>query len=60
VAGELWTTAEIAQRLRISVERARQLSRREDFPAPVEHVRYFRLWRASDVEAWLVEGRPDL
>jgi predicted DNA-binding transcriptional regulator AlpA len=60
VAGEdLWTTADIAQRLRISTERARLLSRREDFPAPVQRVRHFSLWRGSDVEAWLERGRQD-
>jgi predicted DNA-binding transcriptional regulator AlpA len=60
VAGDdLWTTADIAQRLRISAEHARQLTRREDFPAPVQHVRHFSLWRVSDVEAWLERGRQD-
>jgi predicted DNA-binding transcriptional regulator AlpA len=53
----LWTNADIAQRLGISVERARELSRREDFPAPAQLARHFSLWRANDVEAWLVEGQ---
>ncbi|KLL10921.1 MULTISPECIES: AlpA family transcriptional regulator [Protofrankia] len=60
MAGELlWTTADIARRLGISVEHARRLSHREDFPAPTQHIRYFNLWRATDVESWLTEGRQD-
>ncbi|WP_066065580.1 AlpA family transcriptional regulator [Frankia sp. EI5c] len=57
--GDLWTTADIARRLAISTERARRLCQRADFPRPVESAPFFDLWRASDVEAWLVEGRLD-
>jgi len=56
---DLWTTAGIARRLAISAERARRLCARADFPSPVQSVPHFDLWRASDVEAWILEGRPD-
>ncbi|WP_445548186.1 MULTISPECIES: helix-turn-helix transcriptional regulator [unclassified Frankia] len=56
---QLWTTGDIAQRLGISVQRARLLSRRPDFPDPVQEVPHFSLWRACDVESWLVNGAAD-
>ncbi len=60
MAGEqLWTTGDIAQRLGISVQRARLLSRRSDFPDPVQEIPHFSLWRAYDVEFWLANGAPD-
>ncbi|CAO5249671.1 helix-turn-helix transcriptional regulator [Frankia sp. AgKG'84/4] len=54
---DLWTTADVASRLTISVERARRLCSRDDFPQPVESAPYFDRWRAGDVEAWLLDGR---
>ncbi|MCM3883856.1 DNA-binding protein [Frankia sp. R82] len=56
---DLWTTAGIARRLAIPVERARKLCRRTDFPRPARSAPYFDLWRAQDVEAWLLEGPTD-
>jgi len=56
---DLWTAAGIAHRLAISIEQVGRLCARADFPRPVQSVPYFDLWRASDVEAWLLEGRPD-
>ncbi|WP_239341746.1 AlpA family transcriptional regulator [Frankia sp. CiP3] len=55
---QLWSTGDIAQRLKISTERARQLSHRAGFPAHVQQARHIRLWRAADVEAWISEHRP--
>ncbi|ABW10963.1 conserved hypothetical protein [Parafrankia sp. EAN1pec] len=54
----LWTTGDIAKRLGVTSERARQLSHRPDFPAPVQSVRHFRLWRPSEVQAWIDRHRP--
>lgn len=54
----LWTTGDIAKRLGITTERARQLSHRTDFPEPVQTVRHFRLWRASEVQGWIARHRP--
>ncbi|WP_338052756.1 hypothetical protein, partial [Protofrankia coriariae] len=56
---QLWTTGDIAQRLGISVQRARLLSRRPDFPDPAQEIPHFSLWRACDVELWLVNGVTD-
>ncbi|WP_018502734.1 helix-turn-helix transcriptional regulator [Parafrankia discariae] len=56
-ADDLWSTADIARRLGISADRARRLCARDDFPEPARSVAYFDLWRAGDVEAWLLEGR---
>ncbi|WP_018638893.1 helix-turn-helix transcriptional regulator [Parafrankia elaeagni] len=55
-AGDLWTTADIARRLSISVERARRLCARDGFPRPVQSEPHFDRWRAHDIEAWLLEG----
>ncbi|WP_241840137.1 helix-turn-helix domain-containing protein [Frankia sp. CcI49] len=54
----LWTTGDIAKELGVTTERARQLSHRPDFPAPVQTVRHFRLWRPSDVQEWIARRRP--
>jgi predicted DNA-binding transcriptional regulator AlpA len=54
----LWTTGDIATRLGVSTERARQLTHRDTFPAPVGAARHIRLWRAADIEAWITQHRP--
>ncbi|EFC86124.1 hypothetical protein FrEUN1fDRAFT_0735 [Parafrankia sp. EUN1f] len=60
MGNDLLTTAGIAHRLAISAERARRLCLRADFPRPVHSAPYFDLWRVSDIETWLLEGRqPD-
>lgn len=55
----MWTTGDIGRRLGISAERARQLSHRDGFPAPTVSHGKVRLWRPTDVEAWIKENRPD-
>jgi hypothetical protein len=55
----LWSTGDVARRLGVSTERARQLSHRDDFPAHVQQARHIRLWRAADVEAWIGAHRPE-
>ncbi|TCJ32166.1 DNA-binding protein [Parafrankia sp. BMG5.11] len=54
----LWTTGDIAEKLGVTTERARQLSHRPDFPKPVQQARHYRFWRASDVQAWIARHRP--
>ncbi|WP_322778264.1 DNA-binding protein [Frankia sp. Cas4] len=55
---QLWTTGDIAARLTITSERARQLTHRPDFPPPVQTVRHIRAWRMADIEAWITRHRP--
>ena len=59
VEREPWTTKDIASALGVSQERARVLSHRTDFPAPIVKGTRFRAWRPEDVEAWITEHRPD-
>jgi len=56
---ELWTTGDIAARLGISTERARQLTHREEFPEPVGAAKHIRFWRADRVEEWITRHRPN-
>ncbi len=56
--------AEIAAMLGVTKNTALRYARREDFPAPVEHLASGRVWRHRDVERWgkarlqLPTGRP--
>jgi len=59
MSDDLWSTGDIGSRLGISAERARQLSHRDSFPAPVVDRGKVRLWRPDAVEAWITEHRPD-
>jgi hypothetical protein len=59
---DLLGTAEIADLLGVSRQRADQLSRGDAFPAPVAELRSGRIWQRADVEAWArstgrLEGR---
>jgi prophage regulatory protein len=53
-------TYEIAERLRISRERAYQLVNRRDFPAPIQRLRMGQVWLADDIEEWIKVHRPHL
>ncbi len=55
----LWTTSDVARRLGVSQERARQLANRPGFPAPSYRHGPSRFWLISDVERWIAEHRPD-
>ncbi|MEX5631199.1 helix-turn-helix transcriptional regulator [Parafrankia sp. FMc2] len=55
---ELWTTADIARRLALTQERARQLANSEGFPVPSFRHGRSRFWTISDVEVWIAEHRP--
>ncbi|KJE19343.1 hypothetical protein FF36_06373 [Frankia torreyi] len=59
MSGELWTTGDIARRLGVTSERARQLTHRPTFPAPRQQAAHIRLWDADDVEQWITAFRPE-
>lgn len=56
---DLVTGGEIAKRLGMSRARVHQLAARPDFPKPLGRVGQSKVWRWSDVRAWLPQvGRP--
>jgi predicted DNA-binding transcriptional regulator AlpA len=57
---EVMGAAEIAQRLGVSRQRVQQLVRRPDWPEPIAELTMGKVWRTSDVEAWIREHRPAL
>lgn len=44
----------------VSKQRAYQITSRADFPKPVAELAMGKVWRASDVERWIRQYRPDL
>lgn len=52
--------AEIAERLRLSRERASQLANRRDFPEPAARLKMGQVWLADDVDEWVRVNRPYL
>ena len=59
VQEELMGPAEVAQLLGVSQGRVSQLVRDyEDFPKPVADLAIGRVWKRSDVEAWIAR-HPD-
>jgi predicted DNA-binding transcriptional regulator AlpA len=56
---DLVTGGEIAKRLGVSRARAHQLAARPGFPPPLGRVGQAKVWRWSEVRAWLPSvGRP--
>ena len=53
-------TAEIAKALGVGRQRAYVLSRRKDFPDPLDVLEMGAVWDAEVVEQWIREHRPDL
>jgi prophage regulatory protein len=51
-AEDLMGIHEIAEQLGVSRQRVDELSRRADFPLPVQRLRSGRIWRRKDVESW--------
>ena len=43
---------ELAEMLGVSRQRARQLTERPDFPAPIAVLRRRPIWRVEDLEKW--------
>lgn len=60
VMAEVMGAAEIAERLRVTRQRAYQITSRRDFPEPMAHLAMGQVWRTSDVERWISERRPEL
>jgi predicted DNA-binding transcriptional regulator AlpA len=52
VVVDLVSTPEIAELLGVSRQRVDQLSRTDDFPAPVADLAIGRVWTRDDVERW--------
>lgn len=50
--------AEIAALARVSPQRAEQLTRHPRFPAPVDALAMGKVWRETDVLAFLATPRP--
>lgn len=51
---------EVALRLDVDPARARRLTMRTDFPAPVAHISRGRVWLAEAVETWAREHQAEL
>lgn len=51
---------EIRARLRVSRQRAYILIGRRDFPEPWRELAMGKVWRSTDVDAWIRKHRPDL
>lgn len=51
---------EIRVRLGVSRQRAYILMNRRDFPEPWRELAMGKVWRSTDVEAWIADKRPDL
>lgn len=51
---------EIRERLGVSRQRAYILMNRRDFPEPWRELAMGKVWRSTDVEAWIRERRPEL
>ncbi|WP_229068379.1 AlpA family transcriptional regulator [Actinoplanes sp. DH11] len=56
--GKLMGTGEVTRRLGVSRNRADELTRRADFPAPLDVLTLGRVWWAADIEQWIREHRP--
>ncbi len=52
--------AEIAVRLRLGIDRTKQLVDRRDFPEPLAELAMGRVWLAGDVDDWVRKYRPHL
>lgn len=52
--------AEIADRLKVTRQRAYQITARRDFPEPIATLAMGQVWDTEDVEAWIREKRPHL
>lgn len=51
---------EIRVRLGVSRQRAYILIGRRDFPAPWRELAMGKVWRSTEVEAWILRNRPQL
>jgi prophage regulatory protein len=51
---------EIRTRLGVSRQRAYIVMNRRDFPAPWRELAMGKVWKSTDVEAWIKVHRPEL
>lgn len=51
---------EIRKRLDVSRQRAYIVMNRKDFPDPWVELAMGKVWRSTDVEAWIRKHRPEL
>lgn len=51
---------EIRERLGVSTQRAYIIVGRKDFPDPWRVLARGKVWRSTDVEAWIREHRPEI
>jgi hypothetical protein len=51
---------EIAQRLGVGRQRAGIIAKQKGFPDPIAVLRMGQVWDGDQVEAWVLEHRPDL
>lgn len=56
----LMGVSEIAERLQLGRDRAREIAARRDFPAPRWRLTMGQVWLADDVDAWVAANRPHL
>lgn len=56
----LYGTAEIADRLGVTRQRAYVISRQKGFPEPLDTLQMGPVWSRDDVEDWIKANRPDL
>lgn len=54
----LMGTGEIRNLLKVSRQRTQQIISQPDFPKPAADLVGGKIWRAVDVEAWIVAKRP--
>lgn len=58
--GALVGQAEIADRLGVSRQRVQQLVQRADWPKPHATLAMGKIWKTTDVEAWIAKNRPEV
>ena len=51
---------EIRERLGVSRQRAYIVINRRDFPEPWRELAMGKVWKSTDVEAWIKVHRPDI
>ncbi len=52
--------SEIADWLKVSRQRAYQITARRNFPEPIAYLAMGQVWETRDVEAWIRKYRPEL
>jgi prophage regulatory protein len=58
-APDVMGVGEIAERLGVTPERARTITRRRTFPEPYERITLGRIWLTTDIEEWIRAHWPE-